>query len=200
MYSFQLSNPTVDPLITLLCRNYSNIFDQFYEINEREICRWLKIDRNELDRQLRFLEERGIIDINWRTTDPLVTFLHERFPDDYLELRPETYHRRKERALYRMNAMRRYVTEETCRSQQLIGYFGQEIQPCGQCDVCKRQRLKENTLSLRNVVLEQLKTPSTLQEILQAFDETEYASVKGLLKILLTEEAISFSDGKYSLC
>jgi len=199
LYSFQLSNASVDPLITLICRNYANIFDQFYEINEYELCRRLKINQTELNRQLKFLEEHGIIDINWRTSNPLITFLHERFPDDYLELRPETYLRRKERALFRLDAMRKYVTEEICRPQQLIRYFGQELAPCGQCDVCKRKRILEHTAVLSVKILEHLESPQSLPQLLGSFDESLHEKIREQLKVLLIEEKISFSSGKYSL-
>lgn len=199
LYAFQLSNAWVDPLITMICRSYAHIFDQFYEINEYELCKRLKIDQPELNRQLKFLEEHGIIDINWRTSNPLITFLHERFPDDYLELKPETYLLRKERTLYRLNAMRRYVTEEICRPQQLIRYFGQELEPCGQCDVCKRRRLLENRSVLQARILEHLKEPHSLPGLLGTFDESLHDAIREQLKTLLIEEKISFSSGKYAL-
>ena len=199
LYRFQLSNASVDPLITLLCRNYGNIFEQFYEINESELCRRLKINQAELNRQLKFLEEHGIIDINWRTSDPLITFLHERFPDDYLELRPEAYLQRKEKALFRLRAMRDYITNEICRPQQLIRYFGQELAPCGQCDVCKRQRIMENIKTLQAKIRQHLSSPMSLPQLLGSFDESLHDKIREQLKTLLIEEKISFSSGKYSI-
>jgi ATP-dependent DNA helicase RecQ len=199
LYAFQLSHATVDPLITRLSRNYSGIFDEFREINDRKLCAMLKITQDELTRQLKFLEENGIIDINWKTANPLVTFLHERFPDDYLELKPDIYLNRKEKALSRARAMRAYVTGEICRAQQLIRYFGQESEPCGQCDVCKRKRMQSNPLSIKKQVMELLAKPKTQKELLSAFDEALHEQVKALLKSMLTEETISFSAERYSL-
>lgn len=199
LYSFQLSNPRVDPLITLICRLYSGIFEQFYEIDEAYCCKRLKIDQNELNKQLEYLESHGIIDITWRTRHPLITFLHARQPDDYLEIQPEHYLHRKERALDRLNAMRTYVETEECRQVQLIRYFGQQTDNCGRCDVCKRQSLNTTPKTIQERVLELLHEPMRQNELLSHFDESEFAQVKSALRYLLTEEVIGFSSEHYSL-
>jgi len=95
--------------------------------------------------------------------------------------------------------MRKYVTEEICRPQQLIRYFGQELAPCGQCDVCKRKRILENTAVLSVKILEHLKAPQSLPQLLGSFDESLHEKIREQLKVLLIEEKISFSSGKYSL-
>lgn len=198
LYSFQLSNAYVDPLITLLCRNYSGIFEQFYEIDEQQFCKRLQISQAELNKQLQFLETHGIIDITWRTSHPLVTFLHERKPDDYLEIRPEYYLHRKERALERLNAMKTYVETDVCRQLQLVRYFGQDGTECGKCDVCRRKAAGQPE-ALRTTLLDLLGTEQTIHTLLEHFDESQHAAVKVLLKELLTEELILFSSGAYSL-
>jgi ATP-dependent DNA helicase RecQ len=199
LYSFQLSNPYVDPLITLLCRNYGDIFEQFYEVDEQQFCQRLKISQAELNKQLQFLETHGIIDITWRTSNPLVTFLHERKPDDYLEIRPEHYLHRKERALERMAAMRAYVETEECRQMQLVRYFGQQGKPCGKCDVCKRAASAKEAADPETTIIGLLAEKRSLNELLRHFDESMHADIKKLLKHLLTEERIAFSSGAYSL-
>jgi ATP-dependent DNA helicase RecQ len=200
LYSFQLSNAYVDPLITLLCRNYSGIFDQFYEIDEQQFCKRLQITQAELNKQLQFLETHGIIDITWRTSDPLVTFLHERKPDDYLEIRPEYYLHRKERAVERLQAMKRYIETEECRQLQLVRYFGQEGTPCGHCDVCKRQQQQQEDATVQTQLIDLLRNEArSMEQLLQEFDESRYAEVKAVLKKLLTEETIAFNSGAYSL-
>lgn len=197
LYAFQLSHATVDPLITWLCRNYGGIFDQFFEIDEKDCCRRLKITQAELNKQLQFLETHGIIDITWRTSDPQVTFLHERRPDDYLEIRPEHYLHRKERALERLSAMKTFIETEECRQVQLVRYFGQDGKACGKCDVCKRQQ-PEAAIAVSDIPA-LLETPLPLKALLDHFDESLHADVKAEIKRLLTEETIVFSSGAYSL-
>lgn len=200
LYGFQLKNPTLDPLITWLNRNYNELFDTFCEIDETEACSRLRISEAELEKQLQTLETLGIIDITWRTDLPQVTFLHERLPDDYIELRPEVYHFRKERALERMNVMKEFVEGKHCRPHFIISYFGQTSSMCGKCDYCKEQILLEKHPRLELELISLLeKEPLSLQAIISEFDEAFTPKIKTILKDLLNQERIVFSDQLFKL-
>lgn len=200
LYGYQLKNPVLDPLITWICRNYSDVFDSFSEIDENEACQRLKISSSELERQLKYLEEHGIIDITWRTELPMITFLHERLPDDYIELRPEVYHFRKERALDRMNVMKTYLEQKHCRPRFIISYFGQESEPCGKCDYCLEQNLLEKHPRLELELIALLTQKElTLADIVAQFDTSFAAKIKNTLRELITQERIQFSGKHFSL-
>jgi ATP-dependent DNA helicase RecQ len=148
---------------------------------------------------LAFLEKNGIIDITWRTNLPMVTFLHERFPDDYLQLKPEVYQFRKERALERLETMRRYVEGKQCRQQYILSYFGQESEVCGKCDRCKENAAFSKHPRLELEILELLTSPRSIDEILEAFDHELGLKIKNLLREMLVDERISFVENKYYL-
>ncbi|MBU2020452.1 MAG: ATP-dependent DNA helicase, partial [Bacteroidetes bacterium] len=59
LYSFQVRNERVTPLISMLSRTYPGIFDLFFEIKEDEFIKRLSINKEELDSQLKFLEKMG---------------------------------------------------------------------------------------------------------------------------------------------
>jgi ATP-dependent DNA helicase RecQ len=200
LYGFQLKNPVLDPLITWICRNHSDVFDSFCELDEADACQKLKISSQELERQLRYLEEHGLMDITWRTDLPMVTFLHERFPDDYVELKAEVYHFRKERALERMNIMKMFIEEKHCRPQFIIAYFGQKSEPCGKCDYCLEQNLLEKhpRLELELIALLEQK-PMSLAEIIAEYDASFSAKIKAILKELINQERIIFNAQRFSL-
>jgi ATP-dependent DNA helicase RecQ len=200
LYGFQLKNPVLDPLITWVCRNHSEVFDSFCELDEADACQRLKISSQELERQLKYLEEHGIIDITWRTDLPMVTFLHERFPDDYVELKAEVYHFRKERALERMNVMKRFIEEKHCRPQFIISYFGQKSEPCGKCDYCLEQNLLEKhpRLELELIALLEQNTMS-LSDIIARYDTSFASKIKTTLRELINQERIVFNEQGFSL-
>jgi ATP-dependent DNA helicase RecQ len=200
LYGFQLKNPVLDPLITWVCRNHSEVFDSFCELDEADACQRLKISSQELERQLKYLEEHGIIDITWRTDLPMVTFLHERFPDDYVELKAEVYHFRKERALERMNVMKKFIEEKHCRPQFIISYFGQKSEPCGKCDYCLEQNLLEKhpRLELELIALLEQNTMS-LSEIIARYDTSFASKIKTTLRELINQERIIFNEQGFSL-
>ncbi len=44
---------------------------------------------------------------------------------------------RKQMELRRLSALVAYCEAPQCRRQTLLGYFGEEIEPCGKCDLCE---------------------------------------------------------------
>ena len=70
----------------MISRTHSGIFDQFVDLDERGLMKQLRISKNDLLQQLKFIEANGIAEFNWKTELPQVTFLHERLPDDYLTI------------------------------------------------------------------------------------------------------------------
>lgn len=198
LYSFQIKYESTANLITLLSRSYPGIFDQYFEINEAECCKRLNISAAELNKQLKFLEQNGIIDINWKTDLPLVTFINERVPDNYLRLSEEIYHTRKEQAEKRWKSMKELLTLPTCRSQYLIRYFGQETELCGKCDYCRSLKKDDYTSEeIAEVLLAKLKDPKSLHEIKTELQQIKENQLMRVLNWLMQEEKIAFSGGKY---
>ena len=69
---------------------------------------------------------------------PQITFLKERLDLKNINISREHLADRKERHIKNMKAVIKYAsTNSVCRQQQLLGYFGEEINHrCGNCDVC----------------------------------------------------------------
>ena len=196
LYGFQLNHEQTTPLTTMLARSYPGIFDQYFEIREDEFCKRLKITPVELERQLRYLEKSGILDIDWKSDLPIVTLLHERLPDDYLQLSPEIYRQRKSNAEERWKAMRRFLIVPSCRAQTLIAYFGQEVGTCGKCDVCLQEKHGNYSFSeIVNMLEQELREPLTSDEISTRFSFLKKDELLKGLRWLLLEERIK-SDGK----
>jgi ATP-dependent DNA helicase RecQ len=201
LYSFQIKHDRTSKLISFLSRSYPGIFDYYFSIDEAYTSKKLGVQESELTKQLQFLESNGIIDINWKTDLPKVTFLHERLPDDYMRLSHDVYHQRKERAFERWEYMRNFLTQKQCREQFLISYFGQSAELCGKCDYCKE--LKKEKLSkeaLQQQILHALNiTPKGLTLLIQQIGENHSEEIKLVLQGLILEEKITFNDGLYFL-
>lgn len=196
LYNFQIQHEQIVAITTLLSRSYPGIFDNYFELHEKEFCKRLSISSNELDRQLRFLESYGILDITWKTDLPTVTFLRERRPDDYLELRPEVYLRRKELAHQKLEACVRYIHEPICRAVQLIEYFGMETQDCGKCDVCQSKKALPDFETTKQEILELLRTePLSGADLKRKVANS--ALVEEILRELMVDELVFYVDGRY---
>lgn len=199
LYSFQIKHDKLSALITLLSRSYPGIFEQFFEINEFEIAKRLKTTAIEINKQLKQLESYGVIDITWQSSLPSVTFLHERMPDDYLQISTEAYQTRKERAIKRLDSALHYLQVSECRLSQLLTYFGQPSMKCGKCDVCKTETKPDFLINeLSKMILEILSSPKSLNEIITQLDCKKEDAEKAL-RYLILEEKIRHENGIFDI-
>jgi ATP-dependent DNA helicase RecQ len=199
LYSFQIKHDKIADLITLISRSYPGIFDQFFEIHENEFCKRLKITVKELESQLKFLEQSGIIDLVIKSDLPLVTFLHGRLPDNYLNIKPEIYLNRKENATVRWRTMKQLLIGNTCRAQFLISYFGQETPKCGKCDICRSELNASHTQNeIIQLIHEKLTEKLSFNDLLNKIDLIKESELKKALNWLLLEDKIELKDGFYA--
>lgn len=198
LYNFQLQHETIDPLITLISRSYTGIFDQFVEIDEKQLLKRLSISQQELKRQFIFLEKNGILEVSWRSDIPQVTFLQERLPDNYLTISSEVLFKRKEVALEKMDAVENYLTVELCRSVQLLNYFGQEGDLCGKCDVCLKNGVSgqnENVLA-KKIQLKLQEKALTFDELQEMLPNYEKKNIQKVINKLLDANRVVLSSEK----
>lgn len=197
LYNFQIQHSKYVGLIALLSRSYPGIFDQYYEIHEKEFSKRLNISEVELKQQLQQLEKYGIVDISWSSGLPTVTLSHERLPDDYLNLSEEVYASRKEHAHQKLKAALDFLTVNECRSKQLLRYFGQESPTCGKCDVCRKQNSTPYTLTeLKEILLQHLQNMQTLDDCIEKTNASK-ENVQSALRELMLDEKIQSIDGKF---
>ncbi len=141
LYSYQVANPSMDPLIKILLRMYGGMFEQFVNIREDEIAKNTHLTKEEVMAKLNFMTEQKLMEYVSRSEVPLLTFLTGRMHEDSIILSPEIYENRKRRDLERANAMDKFVSLKHCRNVQLLEYFGElDVEPCGQCDVCRENK------------------------------------------------------------
>lgn len=197
LYNFQIAHQKFLPLTTLLSRSYPGIFDYFFEIHEKELCQRLKITESQLKNQLKELETFGIIDVNWSTDLPTVTFLHERLPDDYLSVSSDVYASRKKNASDKLASTLAFLTEEKCRSLALLEYFGQTGPRCGVCDHCLRKQEKEIDEGIvKEKLLNFLISSHSLEDCTEHLQLSSMFT-KNVLKSMVLEESVITQNGLY---
>ncbi|GAB5418643.1 MAG: ATP-dependent DNA helicase RecQ [Crocinitomicaceae bacterium] len=192
LYTFQVAHDTLAPLITLLTRSYPGIFDRFTTLHQGKLAQRLNITEKKLQEQLERLEQYGVIDVQFQSNLPKVTFLQERIADSQLELAPSVYLHRKEREEAKLQSLMDFVQSDECRSKLISQYFGDEGHDCGICDNCLRQEF--DSKYLHGVILAKL--PCTF-----AYLETEIPASKELLqkaiRALMHDEVIYYEEGTY---
>lgn len=200
LYNFQIQYDSILKLTTFLTRSFPGIFDEYMDIQEYFIIKKLNINELELEKQLKFLEQHGIIDISWKSDLPTITFTEERLPSSNLWIDDKIYHQRKEAIWKRWNKMKDYVQQNSvCRSLFLINYFGQQVEPCGKCDVCIKRKNTFQTEVAKTMILNLLTEPLLLDEIYTKFDIQFREDINKIIHTLLTEELIIENNGKYQI-
>ena len=187
-------------LVTLLTRSYPGIFDRFININETEFAKRLKVSRKELTKQLLFLEEYGVADINFQTNLPKIILTGERLPDSMLAISPSAYLNRKAIEEEKLNSMIHFITSNNCRSKLIIDYFnGKETEAlkCGKCDSCiTAEQTKHNFRDLIEMTKKML--PSNFNEIKSELNISKEI-LTNILHHLILEEEVKFEAGIYSI-
>jgi ATP-dependent DNA helicase RecQ len=163
IYRFQVENKKLDPFIKLLLRSYSGVFTEFVPVNEVELANRAGLKADEVVSNLEKLQKAGILSYSKRPGKPQVIFPVERLDLKNLRISAENYHDRKRSAMIRLEAVMEYVTsDEHCRSQMLLRYFGETGVPrCGHCDIC----LERNKMNLNEMEFNQIRMK--VKELLQ---------------------------------
>ena len=192
LYTFQVAHDTLAPLITLLTRSYPGVFDRFTTLHEGKLSKRLKISENELRKHLERLEQYGVIDVQFQSNLPKITFLQERIADTQLTLRPSVYLHKKEREELKLQSLIEFVRSEECRSKLISNYFGSEGRDCGICDNCLRQEF--DSKSLHEIILAKL--PNSFAQL-----EQEIPASKDLLQLairaMMHDDVIYYEEGTY---
>ncbi len=195
LYKFQVGNDKVSSLITLLTRSYPGIFERFIRIHENELADRLSININQLNKQLKYLEQYGVIDVTFRSSLPTITLLHERLPETYLTIISEIYEKKRDLETEKLRALIQYIRSNQCRSMIISTYFDQEAKKCGNCDNCREEAENSYTFEELQVIVKNL-LPTSIESIINQLT-IRPESIKKVLRHLILEEEIEFRDDIY---
>jgi len=158
LYRFQLREHKIDDFIKLMLRSYSGLFTQFTPISEQLLAKRSSVAEKDVINRLNYLQNSGILTYVPANSKPLLTFTKERQESRNLRISEENYHHRKQVQEKRLEAMLRYVESKgTCRSVQLLNYFGEtSSKRCGLCDICVRKNKLELSKKEFDEILKQL--------------------------------------------
>jgi ATP-dependent DNA helicase RecQ len=204
LYEFQVKNPKYDLLIKSVLRSSAGVFDDFVKISEPELATRNKLTYDEVVAMLKFMSRTGIIDYEPRKDVPQVTFLTPREDVNYLSLNTVKYRERKERFIKKSEAVKSYIlSNHLCRSQILLGYFGENSAVrCGSCDYCRKLNkigLNEMEISaISEIIMNELaKGPAALEHLIKIIKKGNKPLVLELIQWMIDQGNVIYNpEGK----
>jgi ATP-dependent DNA helicase RecQ len=153
VYRFQIENAAFDPIIKTIQRSYGGAFDAYIKIKESDLSKRLKISYNDVIAYLTKLQEYGIISYLQQTDQPQLQFLLPRMDMLHLDVDAKFIELRKQIQSEQIAAVLNYAAKFSCRSIQLLSYFGEtKAEKCGVCDVCLVEKKEKDSASLNDTI------------------------------------------------
>lgn len=154
LYNFQVQHKEFDPIIKLILRSYSGLFDDFVKVNESELARKLNINRDDAVNQIKKLHTLEVLEYLPASDIPRITFNYSRVELKHLKINKQNLEDRKQRYIVRSNAFKEFIlSKHKCRSMMLLSYFGEDnLSRCGTCDYCReRNKLEFNDIEMESI-------------------------------------------------
>jgi ATP-dependent DNA helicase RecQ len=207
LYNFQVKYQRFDNLLKIILRSYGGLFDYFVKINEFQISRHLKTDKNNVINLLNELNKLKVLDYTPSSDTPRITFLHARESTEAMYINPKSISDRKNRFKVRADAFINYVTStNNCRSMMISSYFGEEnLSSCGTCDYCRNKKKElvneEEENKIRKFIIDLLENNRLLQiEIYNQSPDNYKQKLAGIIQNMLEKEQLMIdTDEKLSL-
>lgn len=139
---FEKQYPDLEPILKGLLRSYEGIFDFPATIYESQLAKFLQADKEQLKKDLKKLNDLGVISYVPQKDKPQVTLLQNRMYSDSYAINTIDYLKRRQSFEQRTEAMVEYVCKILgCRSQHIALYFAAaKINACGICDNCINEK------------------------------------------------------------
>ncbi len=193
LYDYQLRHPQMDVILKGILRSYQGAFSYPINVREAQLADLLKTSKADIIKALHLLHKDNIIEYLPQTDQPQLMFLRDRVDADSLEIDHAMYEFRRKRHWHRIQKAIAYAEHPTCRSRQLLNYFGEKNdKDCGVCDVC----LGRTKAALSNADYDAIKTriqteltqrSLSLEALLELFTSSNQEKALQVLEYLVDE-------------
>ena len=127
----------IAPLIQTILRTYGGIFEHPTKINPVLISKKTNISEEKILQTLEQMHTDGIVEYVAQSSDLEIIFLAPREDDRTINTFSKKVREQQQVKINNIESILGYVNnDKTCRSKQLLHYFGEERKACGICDVC----------------------------------------------------------------
>ena len=201
LYQLDSLSGNDEAVMTALLRCYGGLFSDYSYVDESLIASQAQLTRDQCYQVLKSLSKRNIISYIPQRKMPII--LYQRDREEEVFIPKAIYEDRKEQFVKRIEAVMAYAgNDNVCRSQQLLRYFGEDdVEECGHCDVCIKDRHESVTFNNATVklILALLsdKKQHSLDEVAALDAPSE--DIDKALRFLVGEDMVSMDVDKLSL-
>ncbi len=201
LYDYQLRHRRFDLILKTILRTYQGAFNNYVNIREQQLAKFLQRPVAELIADLQMLAKDRIIDYRPQKDKPQIIFPRQRVAPENMTIDQALYNFRKKRQEERIRKAIDYAERKKCRSQQLLYYFGQtDAASCGICDVClsgKKQSLNTPTFERYKTKVRRLlgKKGLPLETVVDSFAPKRKEEVLKALEYMMEEGFVEQEHG-----
>lgn len=187
LYDIALPDKRMPLLLDMFMRKCEGVFSHLVSIDEEFYASFINSTVPQLRELLYRMSLEHVISYVPKAHSDLIFLHHQRYRLGDVAFSKDRYEMLKTNSQERSQAMLNYVDDDsTCRSRQLLAYFGQEdSKDCGTCDVCRAKAAdrKKTARMLQAYIKEEKNGVYTLDELRSLFSvpdddkEPDYLSV-----------------------
>jgi ATP-dependent DNA helicase RecQ len=195
---FEKTHPELEALIKGLLRSYEGIFDFPATVYESQLAKFLKQDTDIVKKNLRQLNDYGMIIYSPQKEKPQITLLKNRMYADSYAVNTATHLERKKNFEQRVAAILGFIKNTAfCRSKIIAAYFNAATKnACGVCDNCINEKIleisKEEFETISNGILQLVKASALpVKEIQQQLKVVKKEKLWKVINYLQAEDKLS---------
>ncbi|MFT4602308.1 MAG: ATP-dependent DNA helicase RecQ [Arenicella sp.] len=157
LYNYQVKSKDTNKIVQFIVRTQMGVFDNLVIVNEKKMAKELSLSLKVINERLKFLSDQEIIEYYPSVKGTHITYVTERLADNNLSIPAELYHKRKNVAHLKLDAVIDFLKSGNCTTQKLLKYFGEEeVKACQKCSNCLESEKAKNT-DLKGLIRDYLK-------------------------------------------
>jgi len=199
LFSYLETHPELSVIVKTILRTYGGIFENDIKINSLLVSEKASVSEDRVFSALKQLEKDEIITLSLSTTDSEITYLQPREDDNAINRISHYIDAQNKLKHHQVHSVINYIeNDKTCKSVQLLSYFGEEkVKACGICSVCIKRNKTQNKSDLKQVQIKVLQALSSgelsSRELLEQVSCSE-TDLQNVLRLLLEHEFIRITN------
>ncbi len=204
LFSYLAKNRGLAHIVQTILRTYGGVFEFNTKINTFLVARKAGVLETMVFKTLQQLHTDDIITYQEQNNDLELTFLVPREDDSTINIFAKKVKELNANKIRNIENMLAYInTDKTCRSKQLLNYFGEKVAGnCGKCDICSAKKSKDPNLevSIITKITDLLKVrKQTSRQLINAMNYDENAILNSIRTMLEEGEIRINMKNEYEL-